>query len=375
MTFLPDTFENLGFESHCVGRRGTADHWEAVSLSSVESAAGYRSFGGNVLTYSEQFDNSAWIKETCTISADTVFNPPCAPLGTDADSLVDTAADDVHRIYQEVSGSGAVCFSCFLKKAAVDYAYLKIDSEYVFFNLDVGGIGTISDNAVATITDIGSGWYWCSLSGELASPAQFRIGAANADNDETYAGAGSAAIYLYGAQVNLDSSLTAYLKTEASIVYAVKAAENFEEFWNENESYLYSLLQAGATVAEYGTVIPLFTKYYEDFEELWNSNEEYQFVLGPTTAADYQVDVGTVAYEGFEEEWYDNQNFLHAFAPTDLTAAVYEGAEAYEDFEEGWNNDTYYTSLPSVTAALYDTTPEAYEDFEEDWPDIQMSTI
>lgn len=101
--------------------------------------------------------------------------------------------------------------------------------------------------------------------------------------------------------------------------------EDFEEFWDGNETYSYELGSYG--YAQYDTT----PETYEDFEEEWDSNESYSFTMGSTSVAQY--DTTPENYEDFEEEWDDNDSYSYTMGST--SAAQYdEGTEAYEDFEE-----------------------------------------
>ena len=81
----------------------------------------------NLLTYSEQFDNAAWI----TARASVVANAVAAPNGTvTADKLVeDTTASNNHRIRQDISTSAIpYTFTVFCKAAERGYVALNLSS-------------------------------------------------------------------------------------------------------------------------------------------------------------------------------------------------------------------------------------------------------
>lgn len=75
----------------------------------------------------------------------------------------------------------------------------------VFFNILSGTIGNVHADHNATITDEGSGWYRCSITGTAVSSSNGanQIGFVNADNDHAYDGADNRNIWFMHAQCEI----------------------------------------------------------------------------------------------------------------------------------------------------------------------------
>jgi len=176
----------------------------------------------NLLTYSESFDNAAWTKAGTTVTANAV----AAPDGTNtADLIVETAATSPHYFGNEVVLFTAVSGTSYTQTIYAKYhskTYLqltfgavKFGSQYGVFNLSTGAVASQS-NGVATITDVGGGWYRCSWTA-TATAGGLEAGYYGLVNTtgtrlESYLGNVTIGTYVWGAQLELGSSPTAYQK-------------------------------------------------------------------------------------------------------------------------------------------------------------------
>jgi hypothetical protein len=208
-------------------RTTTATYYDGDTVAKAEE---------NLATYSQEFDNAEWVKTSLSVTA----NDTTAPDGTStADKFTDDATSAAHRVvgtYLGLVGSTTYAFSAFLKKGTNNFAYIGFrdgatNNRYIAaaFNLDTGvagdtfnpGSGTLVGS---TITNIGNGWYRCSVIGSLSGTSvttpQFIIGMSTAATGislggflgEAYVGTGST-IYAWGAQLEQRSSVTAYTAT------------------------------------------------------------------------------------------------------------------------------------------------------------------
>ena len=185
----------------------------------------------NLLQYSEVLNQAIWTVNSISIDA----NNTTAPDGTlTAEKIRVISGQPVgsSHIQQVVNkAAGILQFSCssYLKAAELNSGRLFVrdsisaaNNANVQFNLNTGVIslaatanGTFS-SASATITNVGNGWYRCTLSFTSSSDTvlQFRIG--TADTTIT-TGNGTDGIFAWGAQLVEGTSARDYLRTETRL--------------------------------------------------------------------------------------------------------------------------------------------------------------
>jgi hypothetical protein len=183
----------------------------------------------NLLAYSEQFDNAAWMAVgTGSVTADSIVAPDGT---TTADTIDDTdAAADQYYVQQTVTtiGDGARVFSVYLQQGTATDTTVA-----VFF---VGGT-TVSVLATVnwatktidtgTLTQIGSSdWYRVSVpindNGTGNSQTLCRIYPATNQASKT------GTVYAWGAQLESGSTATPYIKTVASSASRFKDVPVFQ---------------------------------------------------------------------------------------------------------------------------------------------------
>lgn len=183
-----------------------------------------------LFTYTEQFDNAVWTKLACTVTANAVAAPDGA---TTADKLIEAATTAIHGITQSVSYTSGVQYtmSCYMKKGvgatAPDWMQVTFNatafgsSQYANFNLNTGAVGTVVGGS-ATIADAGGGWYRVTFTASATSTTSGASSVAFTNNSNaagrvpSYAGATTSDVFLWGAQIEAGSTVTAYQKAETS---------------------------------------------------------------------------------------------------------------------------------------------------------------
>ena len=201
----------------------------------------------NLVTYSEDFNNSSWTKDNTTITSNQVISPD----GTlNADLL--TANDGSHiNAYTGISTSNNnYSYSVFLKKGNTN-----IIQPYIY---EVGiGFKTIStinfDNETATITvgDISlekysNDWFKVSMTLDLTSAVGFTFGI------YTESTLGIKTVYAWGAQLEIGNA-SSYIPTQGSAstrVAETASDSGNSEVFNDSEGVLFvdtATLQEGVT--------------------------------------------------------------------------------------------------------------------------------
>ena len=181
----------------------------------------------NLVLRSEQFNDSAWGKESCTITA----NSAVAPDGTmTADTLVRSGTSN-SRVLQSATTNANSIASVYAKAGTQNFVVFQINvasntvASFITFDLTNGNAG-ISQSVLGSLlligsaVSVGNGWYRCSVSYETTTSSNIRIGAANAAN--TRNGDDGGTIFIWGAQaeqVTYQTTPSTYVQTVASAYY------------------------------------------------------------------------------------------------------------------------------------------------------------
>lgn len=200
-------------------RASTATFYNGVTTAKAEE---------NLLIRSQEFDAFGWTNNRTSISA----NSTTAPDGTTtADTLTNTTATGAHAIDQSTAASGFLIvsgltytISVFAKKSTNDFFQIttfhasnSLGTGRANFNLATGAAGSV-DGGTSTITDVGNGWFRCTytVTASASGGVNFYFGiitSSTAARFESYTGLGTEAIFLWGAQVEQRSAVSAYTAT------------------------------------------------------------------------------------------------------------------------------------------------------------------
>jgi hypothetical protein len=250
-------------------RTTTAAYYDGKTVAKAEE---------NLWIRSQEFDVVTWTKGDVTVTS----NSTTAPDGTStADTVTNTATTAGHVIHQGgvniVSGL-SYTISVFAKKNTNDFLQITtfgsgnpLGTGRANFNLSTGVVGTV-DNGTSTITDFGNGWYRCtytitaSASGSVAGYFGI-ITTSTAARFESYLGVGTESVYLWGAQLEQRSAVTAYTPTTTqpitNYIPALQTAASGVARFDHNPITGESL---GLLVEEQRT--NLFVRS-EEFDTLW----------------------------------------------------------------------------------------------------------
>jgi hypothetical protein len=168
----------------------------------------------NVLTYSSSFDDSSWLKANASVTSNNTISPSGVQ---DADLIIEDNTNNGHVVYK-ANGGTSNNFSFYAKPAGRNWvAVLCNNSDFTYFNISNGTLGTIAATSTATIEDAGNGWYRCSVyntHGTFGATIYLSTG----NNVFEYTGNGTSGIYVWGAQLEAGSYATSYIPTTSASV-------------------------------------------------------------------------------------------------------------------------------------------------------------
>jgi len=265
----------------------------------------------NLITYSEDFDNSAWNKGNTTISANSLTSPKG---DLTADKLVENATTNTHFIL-ETGGtvSSIETFSVFAKANGRNWILLQSGGNSISsFDLSNGVIGS-NQNCTPKIEDYGSGWYRCSISFTRTVNTNNIIGLLQSDSSSltSYLGDGTSGVYIWGAQVEEQSYATSYIPTSGAT--ATRVAETLSKTGLSN----YIGQAEGAIFMELKRLDEQGGNVFA-FNLTNSTNSERIFFQFDTTSLDFRVGLITPS---------DTNVIL---APSSLNASYNKVAIAYE---------------------------------------------
>jgi hypothetical protein len=153
----------------------------------------------NLLTYSEQFDNPAWVKTSATVTSDAAVSPNGT---TTADKLIADAALGQHRVnLTPVSPAGVQTFSVYAKASEYSFVFLRIGTIGAGFSLIDGSTFEIAGGVTTTSANVGGGWYRVSVSLTVAANAIVRINVLPTAAFSDFSGDGTSGVFIWGSQL------------------------------------------------------------------------------------------------------------------------------------------------------------------------------
>lgn len=203
----------------------------------------------NLLTYSEQFDNAAWVKTRSSITPNVI----AAPDGTlSADKLVEvTGAINTHNISQGPSVTAGITYVFTIYVKAAERSTLRVQlassgfGENVAYNFDLSAgtatLVTSGTGSSASITLVGNGWYRCVVVAQATATSNAAVTTfLMSENTINYTGDGTSGLYIWGAQLEKGSFPTSYIPTaDSQVTRAADAARmtgaSFSDWYRQDE--------------------------------------------------------------------------------------------------------------------------------------------
>ncbi len=178
----------------------------------------------NQLLFSEEFDNGVYIKTRVTITPDNATAPDST---TTMDLVVPNGDNDSHFLAQNSSVTESLTYtqSVFAKSGGYDFLQIAASTGFntanawANFNLATGAVGNVGSLGNAVIENIGSGIFRCSFSAPcILTSANGRmlyavIDADTASRIPSFIGDTVSGINLWGAQLEISSQVSEYIKT------------------------------------------------------------------------------------------------------------------------------------------------------------------
>ena len=203
----------------------------------------------NLFKYTEEFDNGFWSKYAVTLTT----NATTAPDGTNtASRIVATASNNTHQV-QFTNNYGTDTFTQSIYAKAGEYSYLVINGlqsgDFTYFNLSNGTIGNIhSAHSNVTMTDVGNGWYRCSVT-HAGTNNGAGFGVAENNGAHNFTGDGTSGIYIWGAQLEVANEATGYQKVvdDYDITESGYKSVYYLQFDGVNDLLLINNLTSSAT--------------------------------------------------------------------------------------------------------------------------------
>ena len=191
-------------------RASTASYYDGVTTSKAEE---------NLLIRSAEFDNATWGKTRSTVTANAVAAPDGTTTAESLDQASGQTSSGLASQYLVLTANSHV-FSVFAKANTKSKIFLRDDfngARSTWFDLSAGTVGTTNAGHTASITSVGSSWYRCVIVfTSTAQNNQVIVGLADTDNSTTVTDSGG--VYVWGAQLEQRSAVSAYTATTTQAI-------------------------------------------------------------------------------------------------------------------------------------------------------------
>ena len=162
----------------------------------------------NLAIYSEQMNNTAWVKVGTTITANNTTSPDGY---TNADKIIPSTTG-TNFAYQNFAGSGTQTNSFFVKAGGKNFCWLlnAAGNTSSYFNLANGTVA-VNASGTAKIESFGNGWYRISETTTSVSGNHLGIGPSDVAGNANSTVNGTDGIFVFGGQNEAGAYATSYI--------------------------------------------------------------------------------------------------------------------------------------------------------------------
>jgi hypothetical protein len=189
----------------------------------------------NLLSYTEDITNAAWLKVNVSVTANTTIAPDGT---TTADTFQNTGVSGAFLIQKDIAkSSGTYTQSFYFKKNNNDWVAMYTSDNganyaIAWFNVNTGVVGTVSavgnfSAATSAITNVGSGWYRCSLTFTKPLTSLTDTSALIPVADNSLVSVIGQNAFIWGTQIETGSILTTYQPMLGSVQAYIAAQFKF----------------------------------------------------------------------------------------------------------------------------------------------------
>ena len=173
----------------------------------------------NLILQSQGMDNASWTKTNITAVTGVT-----APDGTStAFTITATSTTTTASLVQSITSAVGATYSVYAKAGTSTFVGVGVYSSpsWANFNLSTGAVAS-SSGCTASIVSVGSGWYRCIIANCTYAVPNLTIVGKNADPAAEPYGNGNMTsgntIFIWGAQLEQRSSVTAYTPTTTTAI-------------------------------------------------------------------------------------------------------------------------------------------------------------
>jgi hypothetical protein len=245
----------------------------------------------NLALFSEQFDNATWNKN----ALNTTINSTTSPSGLiNADTITSDGTSASHLVSQIISFTTGTSYAAtfYVKKSTNNfvqiYSFNATGGQFANFDINSGAVGsvgtTFGSNPTSSITNVGNGWYRCSMIFTTAATASSGFGIAIVSSNSATrieANTLTTSIFIWGAQLELGAYATSYIpSTSTSVTRNADVISRSNIFTNG-----YVTSAGGTWVVDFRNNIPLIRQANGGLTLYDNASQNYFNFYHPVSSS------------------------------------------------------------------------------------------